>query len=162
MLSEKVTNVLQEQINKELFSAYLYLDFAGFYTKSGLNGFASWYVKQAKEEFEHAEKIISYLVDNGIRPIYEAIDKPNEKLENIEDPLHAGLRHEQYVTESINTCYKTADMEKDYRTMQFLDWFVKEQLEEEKNAEDLLDQYAFAKDSKAALYMMNADLGNRK
>lgn len=162
MLSEKVTKVLQSQINKELFSAYLYMDFAGFYTQSNLNGFASWYSRQAKEELEHAEKIITYLADNGIRPVYEAIDKPSEKLEELGDPFYAGLRHEQYVTKSINECYKTAEAEKDYRTMQFLDWFVNEQLEEEKNAEELIDRYAFVKEDKAALYIMNTDLGNQK
>ena len=162
MLSEKVTEVLQDQINKELFSAYLYMDFAGFYAKRSLNGFAAWYSKQAKEEVEHAEKIISYLVDNGIRPVYEVINKPSEKLEKISDPLYAGLRHEQYVTGAINQCYETAEAQKDYRTMQFLDWFVKEQLEEEKNAEELIDQYELVKEDKAALYMMNADMEKRK
>ncbi len=137
-LSNEVTSVLNEQINKELYSAYLYLTFADYYDDRGLKGFANWYVIQAKEETDHALAIRRYLLDNDFRPTMIAIDKPDKDFENDLEPLEAGLAHEEYVTSLIHNCYEVAHAQHDVRTMQFLDWFVKEQMEEETNARDMI------------------------
>lgn len=161
MLDKKIAKLINEQINKELYSAYLYLDFADFYADQGLDGFANWYEVQAREESDHALMMRRYLIDNGISIVLDAIAKPDKKLENIVDPLKAGLEHERYVTSLINNIYGEAFAIKDFKTMQFLDWFVKEQGEEEKNAEDLLKKAElFGKDAKG-LYALNQELGAR-
>lgn len=161
MLNEKVSKLINEQINKELYSAYLYLDFSCFYDDKGLDGFANWYKIQAQEERDHAMLMLEYLQLNSIKPELLAVDKPDKKLETIMDPLKAGLEHEQYVTSLINDIYAEAYAAKDFRTMQFLDWFVKEQLEEEKNAEDMITKMElFGNDSKG-LYMLDAEYAAR-
>lgn len=161
MLNEKVVKLLQSQVNKEYASAYLYLDFAGYYQDKGLAGFATWFDVQAKEEVEHAQKFVSYLQANGIRPEYKNIDLVKSDLKDLGTALTLALDHERFVTASINEIYAAADKVKDYRTMEFLNWFVKEQLEEEENAQGLIDQFAMVKDNAAALYMLDRKLGKR-
>jgi len=161
MLDKKVVQLLNEQINKEFYSAYLYLDFANFYVEQGLDGFANWYTIQAQEERDHAMLFVQYLQNNSEKVTYEAIDKPDKALEKLTDPLHEGLAHEQYVTSLIHTIYDAAYSVKDFRTMQFLDWFVKEQGEEETNADNLIKKMElFGSDSKG-LYMLDNELGAR-
>ena len=130
-LTDQVTSVLNEQINKELYSSYLYLTFADYYEDRGLKGFANWYEIQAKEEMDHAMAIRRYLLDNDFTPTMEAIAKPDKTFENDLAPLEAGLEHEEYVTSLIHHCYEVAHEVHDVRTMKFLDWFVSEQGEEE-------------------------------
>ena len=137
-MNEKVSTLINEQVNKEFYSAYLYLDMANFYTQKGLNGFANWYEIQAKEEQDHALLMYRYLQNNGEKVTLEAIAKPDKKFETLMDPLTAGLEHEKYVTSLINNIYAAAVEVNDYRTTQFLDWFIKEQGEEEKNSMDLI------------------------
>lgn len=161
MLDKKVSALLNEQINKEFYSAYLYLHFANYYVEEGLNGFANWYQVQAQEERDHAMLFVKYLQNNGEKVTYESIDKPAKELADLTAPLEAGLEHEQYVTSLIHTIYDAAYSVKDFRTMQFLDWFVKEQGEEETNAEDLIKKMKlFGGDSKG-LYMLDNELGAR-
>ncbi len=161
MLNEKIAKLINEQINKELYSAYLYLDFANYYADAGLDGFAHWYEIQAREESDHALMMRRYLIDNGLRVTFDAIAKPDKKFADNIAPLKAGLEHEQYVTSLINTIYGEAFAIKDFKTMQFLDWFIKEQGEEEKNAEDLLKKMeVFGTDSKG-LYALNQELAAR-
>ena len=161
MLNAKVIDLLNTQVNKEFYSAYLYLDFANFYEDQGLAGFANWYRIQAQEERDHAMLFVQYLQNNGVRVVLEAIAKPDRELKDKTSPLHAGLEHEQYVTSLIHTIYDAAYAQKDFRTMQFLDWCVKEQGEEEKNAEDLIKKMElFGSDSKG-LYMLDNELGAR-
>lgn len=161
MLQEKVAELLNTQVNKEFYSAYLYLDFSNYYEDAGLDGFANWYKIQAQEERDHALLFMQYLQNNGHRVTLEAIDKPDKTYAGHMDPLKYGLEHEQYVTGLIHTIYAAAQEEKDYRTMQFLDWFVKEQGEEEENAEDLIKKMElFGTDAKG-LYMLNSELGTR-
>ena len=137
MLNEKIAALLNDQINKELYSAYLYLDFANYFEDEGLDGFAHWYEIQAQEERDHAFMIRRYLIDSGHRVTFDAIAKPDKVFKAHLDPLDAGLEHEKYVTSLITKIYAEAFAIGDFKTMQFLDWFVKEQGEEEKNAEDL-------------------------
>ena len=161
MLDQKVASLLNEQVNKEFYSAYLYLDFSNFYKSRSLDGYANWYEIQAREEMDHAMMMIRYLQDNDHEVVLEAIDKPQCKLESPEDPLHAGLEHERYVTSLIHTIYDAAHEVKDYRTMQFLDWFVKEQGEEETNAENMIKKYELFGSDPRALYMLDGELGAR-
>ena len=141
MLNPKVRDLINTQINKEFYSAYLYLDFANYFYDEGLDGFAHWYDIQAQEERDHAMLMRTYLQNNGERVVFEAVDKPDKSYASPEDPLREGLEHEQYVTSLINTIYKAAQDVNDFRTMQCFDWFVKEQGEEEKNADDLIKKY---------------------
>ncbi|MCI8653832.1 MAG: ferritin [Angelakisella sp.] len=161
MLNEKVAALLNTQVNKEFYSAYLYLHFSNFYKEQGLDGFANWYQIQAQEERDHAMLFVKYLQNNDAPVVYEAIDKPDAQLRERMDPLTAGLAHEQYVTSLIHTIYEAAYEARDFRTMQFLDWFVKEQGEEETNASDLVKKMElFGSDSKG-LYMLDNELGAR-
>jgi len=161
MLNEKVAQLLNEQVNKEFYSAYLYLSFANIFVDKGLNGFANWYQVQAQEERDHAMLMVKYLQNNDTTVVYEAIAKPEVASEDSLDVLKAGLAHEQYVTASIHDIYSAAVDVKDYRTIQFLDWFVKEQGEEETNATDLIKKMElFGNDSKG-LYMLDQELAAR-
>ena len=161
MLDAKVAKLLNEQITKEFYSAYLYLDFSIFYEAEGLDGFSNWYMIQAQEERDHAMLFLKYLQLNGEKACLSAIDKPDKKFSGLLDPLKAGLEHEQYVTSLINDIYAAAYEVKDFRTMQFLDWFVKEQLEEEKNADDMIKKMElFGNDSKG-LYSLDSEYAAR-
>ena len=161
MLQEKIAKLVNEQVNKELYSAYLYLDFANYYAAEGLDGFAHWYEIQAQEERDHAMMMRRYLIDNSLPVKLEAIAKPDKKYADNVAPLKAGYEHEQYVTGLINNIYSEAFGIKDFKTMQFLDWFIKEQGEEEKNAEDLLSKMRLYGGDAKGLYALNKELGAR-
>ena len=161
MLNEKIAKLVNEQVNKELYSAYLYLDFANYYAAVGLDGFAHWYEIQAQEERDHAMMMRRYLIDNSLPVKSEAIAKPDKKYADNTAPLKAGYEHEQYVTGLINNIYSEAFAIKDFKTMQFLDWFIKEQGEEEKNAEDLLSKMQLFGGDAKGLYALNQELGAR-
>ncbi len=161
MLDKKVAELLNDQINKELYSAYLYLEFSIFYDEQGLDGYANWYNIQAQEERDHAMLMLQYLQNNSEKVTLEAVAKPDKMPKTIMDPLTMGLEHEQYVTSLIHNIYDAAYTVKDFRTMQFLDWFVKEQCEEEKNAEDMIRKMElFGGDSKG-LYMLDSEMAAR-
>ena len=98
MLDTKVAELLNTQVNKEFYSAYLYLDFSNYYMDQGLEGFANWYKVQAQEERDHAMLFLQYLQNNGCKVTLEVIDKPDKVFSSFADPLHAGYEHEQYVT----------------------------------------------------------------
>lgn len=160
-MDKKVSALINDQINKELYSAYLYLDFANYYGSVGLDGFENWYRIQAQEERDHAMLFYQYLQNNGEKVTLEAIAKPDKVLDSHMAPLKAGLEHEQYVTSLINTIYEAAFEVKDFRTMQLLDWFVKEQGEEEKNASDMITKMELFGNDAKGLYMLNSELGAR-
>ena len=161
MLDKKVVDLLNQQVNKEFYSAYLYLDFSNYYYDNGLDGFGNWYKVQAQEENAHAMLFVQYLQNNGESVVLEAIDKPAVKLTDAKTVLEETLKHEQYVTSLIHNLYNAAYSIKDFRTMQFLDWFVKEQGEEEKNADDLIKKYTLFGDDPKSLYMLDNELGSR-
>ena len=160
-MNEKVHALLNQQINKELYSAYLYLDFSNYFEQAGLDGFANWYMIQAQEERDHAMLFYQYLQNESQKVTLEAIDKPDKELVSSMDVLKAGLEHEQYVTSLINDIYAAAYEVKDFRTMQFLDWFVKEQGEEETNANDMITKMELFGSDPRSLYMLNQELGAR-
>ena len=123
-MNEKVAKLLNEQVNKEFYSAYLYLDFANYYAEVGLDGFENWYRVQAQEERDHAILFFQYLLNNEVNVTFEAIAKPEWKRGDNMTPLKKALEHEKYVTASINDIYAAAYETRDFRTMQLLDWFV--------------------------------------
>lgn len=161
MLNKEVAKLLNEQVNKEFYSAYLYMDMANYYADEGLAGFENWFFIQMQEERDHALLFRQYLLNNGESVNLTAIAEPDKTYSNFKDPLVYALEHEEYVTASINTIYEAAVSCKDFRTMQFLDWFIKEQGEEEKNADDNIKKYdLFAGDPKG-LYMLDNEFKGR-
>ena len=161
MLNQKVADLINDQINKELYSAYLYLDFSNYYYDEGLSGYGNWYFIQAQEERDHAVLMLEYLRNNGMPVTLKAIDKPDKELKSFEDPLKFGLEHEIYVTSLIHNIYAECVKENDFRTMQFLDWFVKEQGEEEDTAETNLKKFQLFGSDPKGLYALDAELGAR-
>jgi ferritin len=160
-MNTKVHELLNQQINKEFYSAYLYLEFSNYFEDKGLDGFANWYMIQAQEERDHAMLFYTYLQNENQKVTLMAIDKPDKKLDSHMDVLLAGLEHEKYVTSLINDIYAEAYEAKDFRTMQFLDWFVKEQGEEETNANDLITKMELFGSDPKSLYMLNQELAAR-
>lgn len=160
-MNEKVHELINQQINKEFYSAYLYLDFSNYFEAAGLDGFANWYKIQAQEERDHAMLFYQYLQNESQKVTLEAIDKPDKVFTCHMDVLQAGLEHEKYVTSLIHDIYAEAYEAKDFRTMQFLDWFVKEQGEEETNANDLISKMELFGSDPKSLYMLNQELAAR-
>lgn len=161
MLNAQITKLLNEQINKELYSAYLYMDMADYYAEQGLNGFENWFFIQTQEERDHAMLLRQYILNNGESVVLSEIAAPKDEYTDFKMPLVKAYEHEQYVTTSINKIYEQAQKVNDFRTMQFLDWFIKEQGEEEKNADDNIKKYdLFAGDSKG-LYMLDSEMKAR-
>lgn len=161
IMNAKVHELLNQQINKEFYSAYLYLDFSNYFEDAGLDGFANWYKIQAQEERDHAMLFYQYLQNENQKVTLEAIAKPDKVFTCHMDVLKAGLEHEEYVTSLINDIYAAAYDVRDFRTMQFLDWFVKEQGEEETNANDLITKMELFGSDPKSLYMLNQELAAR-
>ena len=161
MMNERVHELLNQQINKEFYSAYLYLDFSNYFEERGLDGFANWYMIQAQEERDHAMLFYQFLQNESKKVTLEAIDKPDKELKSDMDVLRAGLEHEKYVTSLIHDIYAEAYAAKDFRTMQFLDWFVKEQMEEEENADKMVNKYKLFGDDPKSLYLLDQELATR-
>lgn len=161
MLDKNVVKLLNEQVNKELFSAYLYLDIANYYADSNLSGYENWFYIQTQEERDHAMLFRQYLLNNGEKVILTAIAAPNMTYDDFRTPLVISYEHERYVTASINNIYAAAAKVNDFRTIEFLNWFVKEQGEEEKNADENIKKYdLFGKDPKG-LYMLDNEMKAR-
>ena len=160
-MDKKVRDLINDQITKEFYSAYLYLDISNYFSEKGLDVFAHWYEVQAREEQEHAMKFYGYLHDNNEKVKLGAIDAPATAFKTIKSALDTAFKHEQYVTDLINKIYEAADKAKDYRTKNFLGWFIEEQCEEEKNAQELVDKYALFGDDKQALYLLDKELEKR-
>ena len=160
-MDKKVASLLNQQVNKEFYSAYLYLDMANYYIDMDLDGFGNWYTIQAQEERDHAMLMMQNLHNNGVKVTLDAIDKPDKVFKKPIDPLVAAAEHERYVTDLIHTIYEAALKVKDFRTMQFLDWFVKEQGEEEKNADGMVKKFELFGDDPKSLYLLNQELAGR-
>lgn len=161
MLDKKVSSLINDQINAEFYSAYLYLDMSNYFEQRGLDGFANWYKIQAQEERDHAMLFYQYLQNNNAAVTLKAIAKPDKVFKKDMDVLKGGLEHEELVTSLINNIYAAAQKINDFRTMQVLDWFVKEQGEEETNANGLITKYELFGDDPKGLYMLNQELAGR-
>ena len=160
-MNEKIAALLNQQINKEFYSAYLYLDIYNYYDGLDLDGYANYYMIQAQEERDHALLFMKYMQNNGLKVTLEAIDKPDKAFHSILDPLEAAAEHERYVTALINAIYHECHEAKDYRTMKFLDWFVDEQMEEEDNADAMVSRYKLFGSDPKGLYALDQEYAGR-
>ena len=160
-MNERIITLLNEQINKEFYSAYLYLDMAIYYDQQNLSGYANYYTIQAQEERDHALLFMKYMQNNGLKVTLEAISKPDKTFGSLLDPLEIAAEHERYVTGLINEIYREAHEVKDYRTMKFLDWFVDEQMEEENAADTMISQYRLFGQDPRGLYLLNQEYAGR-
>lgn len=161
MLNQKLQDALNEQINAELFSAYLYLSMAQHFEAEGLPGFANWFKVQFKEEQDHATIFMNYINQRGGRVMLKAIDADPTSWASPMDAFKATLEHEQKVTSLINGLYALATEENDYATRDRLAWFVTEQVEEEDNCRVLIDKLRLIGDNGMGLYMLNTELAAR-
>ena len=162
MPSKKIESALNQQIQSEFYSAYLYLSMAAYCQEIHLDGFAHWLEAQSKEEIGHAMRLYSYLNDRGSRVILQAIDRPPESFKSPRRMFEQILRHEQEISKAIHKLYKLAQDEKDYATEVELQWFIKEQVEEERTAGDVLQQLTLVGDQPATLLMMDHHLASRQ
>lgn len=162
MLNKRVKDLIVDQVNKELYSAYLYLDFANYYDANHLDGFVNWYTIQAKEEMDHAMLFYKYLHKNDEHVVLSAIDKPDKEFTDYLGPVKAGLEHEKYVTSLIENINKVANECNDKETMRILKWFLDEQEEEEENAGDLIAKTEFALENPNGIPVLNNELKKRK
>ena len=126
-MNETIAKLLNEQINKEFYSAYLYLDISNYYDDLDLDGYANYYMIQAQEERDHALLFMKYMQSIGLKVTLEAIDKPAAVYDSVLAPLEEAAKHERYVSALINNIYHECHEDRDYRTLKFLDWFVDEQ-----------------------------------
>lgn len=160
-MDKKVADLLKDQVNKELYSSYLYLAFSNYYIGENLDGFGNWFEVQAREELDHGLMILKYLQDNDEKVPLGAIEAPVVDFKDFRDPLVAALKHEKYVTSLINAIYRAARDSDDFRCCQFLDWFVAEQGEEEKNTSELIAKYDLLGGDPKNLYLLNAEMKTR-
>lgn len=162
MLNKKIVSLMNEQITKEFHSAYLYLDFGNYFESKGLLGLANWFKIQGKEELDHGMLFYQYLQNNGETVKFETVDAPSIILETLIDPLVESLKQERFVTDCINKIYREAELLKDYRSMEFLDWFIKEQGEEETSAQELVSKMELFGEDSGGLYLLDKECGKRQ
>ena len=160
-MNNRIAELLNDQINKELYSAYLYLDIANYYDELDLDGYANYYMIQAQEERDHALLFMKYMQINGLKVTLKAIDKPDKVFDSVLAPLEIAAEHERYVTDLINNSYHEAQLDKDYRAMKFLDWFVDEQMEEEDNADKMVSKYKLFGSDPKGLYLLDQEYAGR-
>ena len=161
MLSKKVQEALNNQIQHEFYAAYLYLAMMAFFENRSLPGFAGWMRLQAQEEVTHATKLVDFILDRGGEVELRAIDAPPSEFDGPLAVMRATLEHERRVTGMINELYELAVAERDYPAQVVLQWFISEQVEEEKSAGDIVDQLELAGDSGSALLGLDERLGRR-
>jgi ferritin len=162
MISKTLQDAINEQINFELFSAYLYLSMSAHFETQNLSGFANWTRVQYQEETGHAMKLYKYVFDRSGAVTLKAIAQPATKFKTPLDIFKEVLKHEQKVTSLINKLYELAVKERDYAAQIFLQWFINEQVEEEKNATDIINMLEMIGDSPVSLIMADRQLGARK
>ena len=161
MISKKMEAELNEQVNKEFYSAYLYLAMAAYCTDIGLPGFAHWMRLQYEEETVHVTKMYDYILDQGGKVHLKAIEEPPKEYGSPLDIFEKTLEHEQFVTRSINTLMSLAIEENDYATQAFLQWYVTEQVEEEASVQDVLNPLRMVGNDKGGLMMIDQKLSGR-
>ncbi len=162
MFNQKVQDALNDQIQREMESAYIYLSMAAYFDSVGLPGMAQWMRSQFQEEQFHAFKFFDYVGDRGGRVVLQPIGQPQVEFESPLDVFQVTLGHEQKITGHINDLYALASEERDFATQMFLNWFIEEQVEEEKNANDIIDILERIGDNGHALIMLDKELGQRQ
>lgn len=162
MLKPKMLEAINSQIQKELDSAYIYLGMAAYFDGLNLPGFASWMKIQFEEELAHATKFYDFVNARGEKVILEALNQPPSDYQSPLDAFKSALKHEQYISNSINELYALAEKENDYASKQFLHWFIEEQVEEEENAGSVVDTLTMLEDNPQGILMLDRELGQRK
>ena len=163
-MKQEVCDLMNRQITEELYSAYLYLNFSDFFAETDLDGYAHWFRVQAAEELAHAMRIVRFLLENGLQVRLYEIPAPAYIVPNrvtVPDLLAAALEHEKEITARIHQLIEVASRADDLRTVNFLDWFVNEQTEEEINASNLIRQYELYGADPAGLIILDRELANR-
>ena len=161
MISEKLQNEFNIQINKELYSEYLYLAMKTYFMEQNLMGFVNWFDCQVQEEHAHAMGMFNYLNERGGKIELMPIDKPEFSGKTPLEIFEEVLKHEQYVTSRINTVYDVAEEVRDRAAMKFLDWYIDEQVEEEASVDGVLSTLRLIGDDKNALLLLDKDLATR-
>lgn len=161
MISKKMQEALNGQLNAELYSSYLYLSMAAYFLSLNMGGFANWMQVQAQEEDMHAMKFYNFINERGGRVVLKAIDGPPTEWDSPLATFEAVLEHEQKVTGLINDLVELALAEHDHATNIFLQWFVTEQVEEEDSANDVIQQIKMIGEAEGGLFMLDRELGQR-
>ncbi len=161
MISNKMVDALNEQVNAELYSAYLYLSMESYFKAQNLNGFANWMKVQTQEEVSHAMKIYDFIDERGGRVLLKAIEGPPTDWDSALAVFKAAYEHEQKVTGLINNLVDLAIKEKDHATNSFLQWFVNEQVEEEASADEIVQQLKMMENAPGGMFMLDRELGQR-
>ena len=162
MIGKPMQDALNEQINKELFSSYLYLSMAAYFEEKNLSGFGNWMRVQAEEEREHAMKFYDFILETGGKVTLKAIEAPKTEWNSNLEVAEEVAAHEAKVTASIYALYELALKEKDYPTQVMLQWFITEQVEEEKNAAEIVANLKMIEERGTAVLMLDKQLGKRK
>ncbi len=162
MDNKKIAEMLNEQYNFEISSAYVYFGIMAYFTNSGWDGFSAFMKKQAQEEMEHALKIYDFMADRGYSISHEAISAPKNEYASIVDAFEASLAHEKIVTSRIHDLYRASNEEGDFATAEMIRWFISEQVEEEATMQKIVDNLKKMKDSYSALYLYDKELGARQ
>lgn len=162
MFSKKMQDAMNQQIKHEFYSSYLYLAMSAHFESVNLPGFAHWMKMQSDEEAEHGMKFFEFINERNGRVVLEAIDKPPTDFKSPLDVMKKVLEHEKKVTAMINALYDLALKEKDYPSQMMLQWFITEQVEEEKNASDVIELLKSIGDTPAGLMMVDQRMGGRK
>jgi len=161
MLNDKMVEALNKQLNKEMYSAYLYMSMSAYSTYIGLKGFANWFMVQYQEEMVHAMKIYDYINDQCGQVKLMAIEQPLTEFESPLDMFEKTLEHEKFITRSINELVDLAIAEKDHATNIFLQWFVTEQIEEEGNDNEIISKLKLVGEDGNGLLMLDKELAAR-
>ena len=162
MLSKKLEDAINKQINAELWSAYLYLSMSAHFTHEGLPGVANWFTQQFHEEQEHAMKFMEYMAARGSKVELQPIEKVDTSWSTLKEAFEETLAHEKVVTGLINDLVTLAREEKDYATENMLQWFISEQVEEEESVQEILDALELIGDKGHAIYMFDKELAKRQ
>ena len=161
MVKKEVESLINEQLEKENYSAHLYLAMATWFSEKGLTGYFKYYYTQYQEELDHFRILYHYLLTAGGNPVIPKMDKPKCEFKDVRDILEQTLQHERYITASIEKISTVAREVKDYKSVSLLDWFIDEQVEEEDNSTTALDRYDLFGDTPQGLYSLDAEMGAR-
>ncbi len=161
MISKTLEKELNNQLNAELYSAYLYLSMAAYLSQKNLNGFSNWTKVQFEEEQSHANKLFQYILDRGGKVELKQINQPKSEWNGIIDIFENILKHEQYITSRINELVDIAMSEKDHATVALMQWYVNEQVEEEATVSDILDQLKLIEGKGSGLFMLDREAKQR-
>lgn len=161
MIKENILNLLNKQINEELYSSYLYLSMSAYFSSINLDGFANWMRIQSEEEYSHAMKIYDLIIQRDGKITLTKIKDPKAVWKSPLDAFQDTLKHEQHISNLINEIVNLTIKEKDHATNQFFQWFVSEQVEEEANAKAIVYKLKMIGDTKGGLYMLDRELAQR-